>query len=676
MPDRGGSRSQPSAGSEALSGGSPEIGGVGAKARVGQLGAQVGDATVSFEGQVNGGTVEILAAAPSGPELTSARLGTDAPSSTDELGFLDYARAIARFLTHSDSTPPLTISIQAPWGGGKSSLMRMIQNELDASKQTESSDAIATVRATTTEQLSVGDVQWTLSDVESGSEPALPEIPKSTGAARQRVTVWFNAWKYESTNQVWAGLIDAILQQVPERLPWKERERFWALLNIKRIGVDHIRQRFYEHVIGLALRTSVGTTRATLWAVGTAIVFFGLHRFAWFGQSMQSLFGWMIPIAFVNSFVLTKWNAAKSKASSEPVADVLKDLVDVPKYEEQLGFVHQVERDLKRVFDSLPLDEGLVIFIDDLDRCTPTKIAAVLEAINLFLAGDFRSCSFVIGMDTEMVAAALQVAHKDLVDKLPDGEATPLGWRFMDKFVQLPFVIPPLTGANRSNLMFRLLGSARRAIPATAGTAATVEVPGASFDEEAEKHLLLKRDSEAFVALATLGTAVLNPNPRELKRFINLLRFNYFLRFSRQRQGLPVPPTNTLASWTALSVKWPEHARWLRHVRDRGIPDETLAEYIPEADDRDLWHSEPNHLFLLETLAKRCARGDGPRAPRRPGVGYSLWRSSLTNIYGFADKTPAWLADGSLLDFYAELPSTETAGMDASLSGNRNTGFW
>src|SRR5215210_5076236 len=51
---------------------------------------------------------------------------------------------------------------------------------------------------------------------------------------------------------------------------------------------------------------------------------------------------------------------------------------------------------------------------------------------------------FVIGMDAEMVAAALQSAHKDLVSALPKDAGIPVGWRFMDKFVQLPFIIPPM----------------------------------------------------------------------------------------------------------------------------------------------------------------------------------------------------------------------------------------
>ena len=49
----------------------------------------------------------------------------------DKLGYAEYARAIYHFLNDPRTEPPLTISIQAPWGDGKTSLMRMVQEQLD-----------------------------------------------------------------------------------------------------------------------------------------------------------------------------------------------------------------------------------------------------------------------------------------------------------------------------------------------------------------------------------------------------------------------------------------------------------------------------------------------------------------------------------------------------------------
>ena len=54
-----------------------------------------------------------------------------------------------------------------------------------------------------------------------------------------------------------------------------------------------------------------------------------------------------------------------------------------------------------------------MIFVDDLDRCSPAKVGEVIEAINLFLAGEYPNCAFVIGIDAEVVAASMEVVHED-----------------------------------------------------------------------------------------------------------------------------------------------------------------------------------------------------------------------------------------------------------------------
>ncbi len=61
----------------------------------------------------------------------STHVARDKWTIDDALGYFPYAYAIFRFLTDPETAPPLAISIQAPWGGGKTSLMRMIQAQLD-----------------------------------------------------------------------------------------------------------------------------------------------------------------------------------------------------------------------------------------------------------------------------------------------------------------------------------------------------------------------------------------------------------------------------------------------------------------------------------------------------------------------------------------------------------------
>jgi hypothetical protein len=103
---------------------------------------------------------------------------------------------------------------------------------------------------------------------------------------------------------------------------------------------------------------------------------------------------------------------------------------------------------MKRVLDLVASPQRpVVVFVDDLDRCSPGTVAQVIEAINLFLAGEFPNCVFVLGMEPGAVAAHVEVAYKDLSSahqqgRLP-GDWSTLGWRFLEKIVQLSVSLPP-----------------------------------------------------------------------------------------------------------------------------------------------------------------------------------------------------------------------------------------
>src|SRR5690242_3381301 len=57
---------------------------------------------------------------------------SDRPADRDVLGFKPYVDAIARFLLSDNTRPPLTISIEGPWGSGKSSFMQQLEIALGA----------------------------------------------------------------------------------------------------------------------------------------------------------------------------------------------------------------------------------------------------------------------------------------------------------------------------------------------------------------------------------------------------------------------------------------------------------------------------------------------------------------------------------------------------------------
>lgn len=76
----------------------------------------------------------------------------------------------------------------------------------------------------------------------------------------------------------------------------------------------------------------------------------------------------------------------------------------------------------------------LIVFIDDLDRCLPENVISSLEALKLFL--DEAPCVFVIGVDRLVIEKAVQAHYGSAPGHM--------GRDYLDKIIQMPFVIPPV----------------------------------------------------------------------------------------------------------------------------------------------------------------------------------------------------------------------------------------
>ncbi|WP_018686163.1 P-loop NTPase fold protein [Actinokineospora enzanensis] len=91
-----------------------------------------------------------------------------------------------------------------------------------------------------------------------------------------------------------------------------------------------------------------------------------------------------------------------------------------------------------------PIDR-VVLYIDDLDRCGPRHVVAVLEAVHLILALDLFVV--VIGVDPRWLLRSLTVHHADTLD-----DRTLDHWRvspedYLEKIINIPFTLPRMSDA-------------------------------------------------------------------------------------------------------------------------------------------------------------------------------------------------------------------------------------
>ena len=148
-----------------------------------------------------------------------------------------------------------------------------------------------------------------------------------------------------------------------------------------------------------------------------------------------------------------------AKQLKEMLGDPKKELTDYincPDYKKQVAFVEKFHQDFKKIVDAYVGKGKVYVFIDDLDRCELPKSAELMQALNLMISED-PSIIFILGMDREKVAAGLAVKYKDLLPYLlseikSDEEKSETkdkafsgleyGYAFIEKFVQLPFFVP------------------------------------------------------------------------------------------------------------------------------------------------------------------------------------------------------------------------------------------
>lgn len=412
----------------------------------------------------------------------------------DTLGFRDFVFALRDFIVSEDTTTPLTISVNGAWGSGKSSLMGMLQQQLEAPPpaglwRVKLGWLGRWARATPVAlagRLLAWSGHWDAEHIRLGLcfapaeevtdenfeellrahvaaavgaqfSPALLDSMEADranayvagimdrsrrwarAAARRRKmkphdhpTVWFNAWKFSEQEQVWSALALALLEQLKTKYNFFERALFLARLTLKRTD----RRRA---VAQLARRLLVPSA-LVIAAVAYASLYETLKARYESYFVLPANWTWLAPA------LAAAWQAWK--AVENPFHLPAAEIVDQPDYREKVGFLGAFGEDFARIVETAVRrsffwrPRKLVVFVDDLDRCSPLQAAGVIEAINLFL--DSVGCVFVLGMDMAAVATSIEVKYKELAERMRQDSPDLLspGSLFLDKIVQIPFNVP------------------------------------------------------------------------------------------------------------------------------------------------------------------------------------------------------------------------------------------
>lgn len=189
----------------------------------------------------------------------------------------------------------------------------------------------------------------------------------------------------------------------------------------------------------------------------------------------------------------------------------------------------------------------LVVLIDDLDRCTPEKTVEVLESIKLFF--DHKGIVFVLGLNKDIVEAAIDSKYSHFGKKYSGND-------YLKKIIQVPFPIPPWKGGEVKTYVTSLL-----------------------------KEHSDSKYKEIFESNIKIIAQVVEPNPREVKRFLN----NFIL--ANQIYGIDnkLIRQNELLALQGLLLRWP----WFYNAI---MDDIDIRDSIKELTKVDLTEEQKNKI--------------------------------------------------------------------------------
>ena len=317
------------------------------------------------------------------------------------------------------------------------------------------------------------------------------------------IHIHFDAWLYQGYDDARASILEAIaealIKHTDDNMPLLEKAKSLA----KR--VDKIR------ALGVA---------ADLGAIA-----FGIHTFGAFGK----MFG-LAEDAFESESIEGDKLLSDSKESINDVQKqakgLLKDKVKKSPPKEISAFRDEYSQLL------IAIACPIVVYIDNLDRCTPINAIHTLEAIRLFLF--LPNTAFVIAADEEMIRSAVVEYHKGATKRHQTD--------YLDKLIQVPINVPKPgilevraylfmllakdLGIDSENLeilqktLSMSLRNAWKESPITLERLISTVTASTDLLSKLEEKLSIAER----IAPLLVGSSRINGNPRIVKRLLNVIK--------------------------------------------------------------------------------------------------------------------------------------------------------
>lgn len=240
---------------------------------------------------------------------------------------------------------------------------------------------------------------------------------------------------------------------------------------------------------------------------------------------------WLSGISLI--FSKAKELLPKDLKNIVPTWDEMKDLIKEEDYKEvietsgSLNSTKIIAR-FRKDFEELVTEaqyKCVVIYIDDLDRCSPERVIQCLEAVKLFL--NVSKTAFVIGADERIIEYAIEKHYPERSQQ--EGEYRPFS-DYLEKLIQLPYKLPRLSRKEQETYITLLLCQqylkndfSRIYTDYQEFKKENIYAPYNLKIAKSRLENIDWKEVEKLIPIVPLMQSFLNGNPRRLKRFMNTL---------------------------------------------------------------------------------------------------------------------------------------------------------
>lgn len=308
----------------------------------------------------------------------------DLPAERDALDFEPYVATLADIIASPATRTPLTIGVFGTWGAGKTSLMRMVKDQL----------------------------------------------PNDFHAA------WFDAWKYEKEAALWRALLLQVLVALRAAIPKdKSKAAKDALDELSDMETTLYRPVDREEVG----RVTVDWDKLVKGSV-LGLTHLSISLLPGVGAALSKMLE-KTQEKITGDDLNTIFDAIERERSKIHIEQVqfLEQF--------QTRFRRLVDQYVRHADQSDVAEGRLVVFVDDLDRCLPEKAVEVLEAIKLFVDVPGCVFVLGLDQDVIARGIEIKYREFGLLAGSAEGDRQRLvidGTRYLEKIIQLPFQIPPI----------------------------------------------------------------------------------------------------------------------------------------------------------------------------------------------------------------------------------------